>query len=120
MKEINFPENALALIDSLNITDNSIKDILIAMIKQINSLNEEVSTLKAKLEETAEYAELLEQDMDRIKEEIFGEEILDPTEEKEDFEYVEIKCSNCGESIYVEKALMNEAVYCPNCDNKLF
>lgn len=100
--------------------DQDTKIILNSLLIHINDMSNEITDLQKRLNETLEYAELLEQDMDNIKEEMFGEEIFDTFDEEEEFTYVEVKCNNCGENIYVENDLMKEHLFCPNCENKLF
>lgn len=100
--------------------NEEVKEILSNLMLHIENMTDEIQELKEKLQDTLEYAEFLEQDMDNIKEEIFGEEIVPSQEDDEEFIYVEVKCSKCGENIYVEDDLMKEHLHCPNCDNKLF
>ncbi len=107
-------------INNIESMDEESKNILNSLLVYINHMGKDIEDLKEQLSETLEYAELLEQDMDSIKEEMFGEEIFHSFDEEEDFSYVEVKCNNCGENIYVEDDLMKEHLICPNCESPLF
>lgn len=120
MKEFYSLEEIKHKIDHMKTMDEESKNILNSLLACINHMGKDIEDLKEQLSETLEYAELLEQDMDNIKEEMFGEEIFTNFEEEEDYTYVEVKCNNCGENIYVENDLMKEHLICPNCENSLF
>ncbi|WP_426349443.1 hypothetical protein ACPWSR_17155 [Alloiococcus sp. CFN-8] len=95
------------------------KDILIFLIDKVQELTEELAIVNAKLTDTLEYAELLEQDMDNVKEELFGVNSFDAEEDEGEYNYTEIQCKTCGENIYVEEALLKEKLSCPNCNGEL-
>ncbi len=95
------------------------KAILILLIDKVQELAEELAVVSTKLKDTLEYAELLEQDMDNIKEELFGVNSFDTEEDEGEYNYTEIKCKSCGETIYVEEALLKEKLSCPNCNGEL-
>lgn len=95
------------------------KAILMLLVDKVQDLTEELAIANSKLNDTLEYAELLEQDMDNIKEELFGVNSFDTEEDEGDYNYTEISCKSCGETIYVEEALLKEKLSCPNCNGEL-
>ena len=117
MDELQLKELKAKLADSDFSGDN--KAILMILIDKINELTEELEEVNTKLNDTLEYAELLEQDMDNVKEELFGINSIDAEEDEGEYNYTEIKCKSCGETIYVEEALLKETLSCPNCNGEL-
>ncbi len=111
-------ENLLQMIEKSSTLGDG-KEIIKLLVSMVSDLSKDVEELKEKLSDTLEYAELLEQDMDTIKEELFGEGIFEGIEEEDDYKYTEVKCDNCHESIYVEEELLKEKLHCPNCDKEL-
>ena len=117
MEELQLNEIKAKLAASDFSKDN--KDILIFLIDKVQELTEELAIVNTKLTDTLEYAELLEQDMDNVKEELFGVNSFDTEEDEGEYNYTEIQCKTCGETIYVEEALLKEKLSCPNCNGEL-
>lgn len=117
MEELQLKEIKAKLAASDFSGDN--KAILMLLVDKVQELTEELAVVSTKLKDTLEYAELLEQDMDNIKEELFGVNSFDMEEDEGEYNYTEIKCKSCGETIYVEEALLKEKLSCPNCNGEL-
>ena len=117
MEELQLNEIKAKLAASDFSKDN--KDILMLLLEKVQELTEELAVVSTKLKDTLEYAELLEQDMDNIKEELFGINSFETEDDEEEYNYTEIKCKSCGETIYVEEALLKEKLSCPNCNGEL-
>lgn len=94
-------------------------------------LIEVLSEIARAVDETEEYLENLDEDLGELEEDFYGDnchcnvEDLDEDnyyyedfdEDYEDDDFLEIKCSNCNEIVYIDKSLLSDEgkVECPNC-----
>ncbi|MEA1960260.1 MAG: AraC family transcriptional regulator [Bacillota bacterium] len=86
--------------------------IISGILNVLNEMAEEISFVEQEVEEIKEYMESIDDDLLDLEETVFEEEFL------------QINCSKCGESLYIEHELMNDEdvieVICPNCNEVVY
>lgn len=99
--------------------DKSTKEgkVLSEMADILKDIATEIEYVKDSQEDMEEYMSALDEDLEDVENEIYGE---DDDEEDED-DYVEVKCPSCGEVVYVENDILDEEkkIECPNCGKSI-
>ncbi|KOA20950.1 hypothetical protein CLHOM_05380 [Clostridium homopropionicum DSM 5847] len=95
------------------------KDILIKLTGIIEEMANRIEKMENIQGEINEYVTILDENLGNMEDEIYGFE--EEEEEFDPFDYVDIKCSECGEILAVEKELINseKSIICPNCHNNI-
>lgn len=111
------------LIDGLGITNETKEGKVIAEIASIlRTMAEEIEDLQIAQEETDEYIDAIDEDLNNIEEDFYGE-FDDDDDEMEDCceDYVDITCPNCNETVYIDSDICEEkdAITCPNCHSNI-
>ena len=90
------------------------------LLEVVNELFDEVEAIQVNLESVTEDLSLINDDLSEVQEELFEEVTFEELEEYED-EYIEIKCSNCNNPLYVEKSALDnkESLSCPYCTKEI-
>lgn len=101
--------------------DKSTKEgkVLIEMVDILNDMASEIECVKDSQDDIEEYMGALDEDLEDVENEIYGED--DEDEDDEDEGYVDVKCPNCGEVVYVENDILEEEkkIECPNCGKSI-
>lgn len=101
--------------------DTSAKEgkILSEIAAILNEVSEEIEILHEDDADLEEYVDNIDEDLADVEELLYDEDYDDINEEDDDF--VEIKCSNCGETVYIDENILNneKSITCPNCHNAI-
>lgn len=90
------------------------------ILKEIVKVLEDVATKLDEVESNQNnlemYMDALDDDLQDVEEDFYGYE--DTDEPIGEDEFVEHQCSQCGETIYIDKSIVenNEPIRCPNCN----
>lgn len=99
------------LIEGLSIDKESKEGKIITEISSIlKYMAEEMEDLKSAQDEIEDYVDAIDEDLNSIENEVYGED-------EDDF--IDVECPNCGETIYVDADLLDERdkITCPKCNN---
>lgn len=109
------------VINKLNSVDtsNDIKDILLNLTEVIAEMSERIEKLEKSHLEINEYVSVLDENLGNIEDELYGFEEED--EEFNSFDYIDVCCNKCNETLAVEKTLVDSEneILCPNCHNSI-
>ncbi|WP_300386043.1 CD1247 N-terminal domain-containing protein [Clostridium sp.] len=114
MKEIKDKINNLT--EKISQIENSNKKILkdiVEILKDITTVVETTNLRQDYLEENMKY---IDEDLSDIQEEIFEEVSIEDLIEMDD-EFIEVKCSNCEQTLFLEKETIEnkKIINCPFC-----
>ncbi len=86
----------------------------------MDNVQKNLENLKEILESNKELNNPFNKKLLEVVNELFDEVTFEELEEYED-EYVEIKCSNCNNPLYVEKSALDnkESLSCPYCTKEI-
>jgi len=89
---------------------------IIEVLKHISIELEDISENQRELEE---YLNDLDEDLAYVEDDLY--DIEDDYEDEDLDDFVELKCGNCGEVIYVDAGIIDdrEEITCPNCHEVL-
>lgn len=118
MSRISLIKQAITGLSSADIS-NETKDILLDLTKVVAELADKVEKLEESHLEINEYVTVLDENLGNIEDELYGFEEDD--EEFSSFDYVDVCCDKCNETLAVEKTLVNSEneILCPNCHNSI-
>lgn len=98
--------------------DTSAKEgkILSEIAAILNEITEEIEILHEDDADLEEYVDNIDEDLADVEELLYDEDYDDDINEEDD-DFVEIKCSNCGETVYIDENILNneKSITCPNC-----
>jgi formylmethanofuran dehydrogenase subunit E len=101
--------------------DTSAKEgkILAEIVAILNEVSEEIEILHEDDGDLEEYVDNIDEDLADVEELLYDEDYDDLNEEDDDF--IEIKCDNCGETVYIDENIMSneKSITCPNCHNTI-
>ncbi|MGE5627481.1 MAG: CD1247 N-terminal domain-containing protein [Solirubrobacterales bacterium] len=83
------------------------------IIETLKQIAQEIDVISENQEELEEYLNDIDEDLAFVEDDLY--DIEDDYEDDEDF--VELICGDCGETVYVDPAIMKdmEQITCPNC-----
>lgn len=116
MKDISDKVSYLqGLSEGMNISRESPQGKIISgILNVLDEMADEITIMQKDFETYKEYVESIDNDLWEL------EEILDDYDD----DIVEIKCSNCGQYIYLERDFMDEEdiieVNCPHCNEIIY
>ncbi|MDO4536240.1 MAG: hypothetical protein Q4B63_10590 [Clostridium perfringens] len=105
---------SLAKEDSLD--DKVFKEKILDLIEGLANKIEEI---QVNIETLDENVSLINDDLSEVQDEIFEEVTFEELEEFEE-DYLEVLCTNCKKTLYVEKSVLRnkEEIPCPYCNNR--
>ena len=77
------------------------------VLEILEDLADEVEMLRIGQEETEEYLEALDSDLEAIEDEIYGDDD-DDDDDDDEVEFVEMECPNCKETVYFEEEFLED------------
>lgn len=114
MKEIKDKINTLT--QKISQIEDSNKEVLEDIVEILKNITESIETTNLRQDYLEENLKYMDEDLSDIQEELFEEVSIEDLIEMDD-EFVEIKCNNCNQTLFVEKETMEnkKAVNCPLC-----
>lgn len=114
MKEIKDKINNLT--QKILQVDNSNKELLEDIVEILKDITTAVEITNLKQDYLEENLKYMDEDLSDIQEELFEEVSIEDLIEMDD-EFVEIKCNNCNQTLFVEKETMEnkKTINCPFC-----
>lgn len=114
MSEIDSINKSISGLDLINI-NKDVKDILFSLTKIVYQLSNKIEKIEEIQEEINEYVTVLDENLGNIEDELYGFQEEDG--EFNSFDYIDVCCNNCNETLAVEKTLVNNEneILCPNC-----
>lgn len=106
------------LAEGLDIDKNTKEGkVLIEIINVLKDMANEVSKISETQKDMHDYIDAMDEDLASLQDDVYDNE-FEAFEDEED-NFVEIKCSNCGDTVYIDKDILDkrENVTCPNCHN---
>lgn len=96
------------------------KEILRSFYDVIEILSDKIEEINVKQETIEENIQYLDEDLTSLQDEVFEEISLEDLEDMEE-EYIEVKCSQCSNPLFVEKEVFDakNEIPCPFCKNKI-
>ena len=115
MKEIK--DKIDKLIEKVSKVDNSNKEILEDIVEILKGITTAVEITNLKQDYLEENLKYMDEDLSDIQDELFEEVSIEDLIEMDD-EFVEIECSNCNQTLFVEKETMENKknINCPFCN----
>lgn len=110
------------LCDGMDFTDIKKEQLINGIIDVLDDIAIAVSEVDETSYEIQEYLESIDEDLGQLEEDFYQDEndyFCDDIEENlKDDDFIETRCSNCNEIIYVDRSLLNKKgkTECPNCN----
>lgn len=109
--------------EGLEISERSDEGKLLRKIVEvIDEIADKVLELDAEQGAIVEQIELIDDDLAELEEFVYGDEegSLDE-EDDDDFDYFEIECPNCKQTVYIDDDFLDDdsPIVCPNCDQEI-
>lgn len=102
--------------------DTTVKEgkILSEVVDILKEISEEIEILHEDNADLEEYVDSIDEDLADVEELLYDEDYDDEMDEEDD-DFMEIKCTNCGETVYVDENIMNneKSITCPNCHKSI-
>lgn len=108
------------LVDGLEIDKTSKEGkILAEIVTVLKDMAVEISEISESQKVVQEYIDAIDEDLTELQEDFYDEDYEFYEDEGDNF--VEIKCSTCGDFVYVDKDIIasGEEITCPNCHKKI-
>lgn len=86
----------------------------------LEMISQEVSIMKNDISSLKETVGFINADVSELQDQLFEEVSVEDLEDISD-DYIEVKCNNCGEKVYLEDDVIknNDFIKCPNCGENL-
>ncbi|AYD40602.1 hypothetical protein D4Z93_08700 [Clostridium fermenticellae] len=108
------------LMDGLQI-DKDTKEgkVLVGIVDVLKSMAEEIENISESQKSIEEYMDAVGNNLTYLDDDPYYDDYKLYEDEGDNF--VQFKCSNCGDDIYVDKDIIDqrEDITCPNCHNKM-
>ncbi len=108
------------LMDGLEI-DNATKEgkVLTEIVNVLKSMAEEVDEISESQKDIRYYIDAIDEDLSSLQDDIYDNDYELYEDEGDNF--VQLKCPNCGDDVYVDKDIIKqkEKITCPNCHNMM-
>lgn len=120
------------LIDGAELEDAKVKRILDEIVDVLEDVVEALHDLRDEQEDLEDYVSCIDEDLEDLEKEIYGdeeeedeeEEDEEEDEEDDDVSYVEVECPKCHDTVYFDSSILEDddvvEVTCPNCDEVVF
>lgn len=108
------------MMDGLSIDESSKEGKLLKeIVKVLEDFADKLDDIERNQESLEMYIDTLDDDLQDVEEDFYGFEDGDGTFAEDEF--VEHQCSRCGETIYIDKSIIesNESIKCPNCNSNM-
>ncbi len=106
------------LVDGLEI-DTTTKEgkVLTEIINVLKVIAEEVDEISESQKDMEDYINAIDEDLSSLQDDIYDNDYELFEDEGDNF--IQLKCSNCGDDVYVDKDIVKqkEKITCPNCHN---
>ena len=114
MKEVK--EKISNLTTKISQIENSNKEILEDIVEILKDITTAIETTNLRQDYLEENLKYMDEDLSDIQEELFEEVSIEDLIEMDD-EFVEIKCNNCSQVLFVEKETTEnkKTIICPFC-----
>lgn len=106
------------LVDGLEInTTTKEGKVLTEIINVLKVIAEEVDGISESQKYMEDYIDAIDEDLSILQDDIYDDDYELCEDEGDNF--VQLKCSNCGDDVYVDKDIVKqkEKITCPNCHN---
>lgn len=113
------------LVEGLGVDEGTKEGRIIkAIVEVLDDVALTVTDLEDGLSEISEQVDAIDEDLEDIEKDFYGDEDLEDDEDydddDEDFECYEVTCSKCGNTIQLDDELLSEGeITCPKCGEKL-
>lgn len=93
--------------------------VLIKIIDCLDELTEAVIDIAADQDDLFEQVDAIDEDLADVEDIVYEDE--DDDDDDDDFEYFEVECPNCHETVYIDEDYFDEEnpIVCPNCDEEI-
>jgi DNA-directed RNA polymerase subunit RPC12/RpoP len=108
------------LVEGLGV-DEATKEgrIIKAIVEVLDDVALTVTDLEDGLSEISEQVDAIDEDLEDIEKDFYGDED-DDDDEDDDADYYEVTCPKCGEKVYLDDELLSDGeTNCPKCGEKL-
>lgn len=106
------------LVDGLEI-DTTTKEgkVITEIINVLKVIAEEVDEISESQKDMEDYIDAIDEDLSSLQDDIYDDDYELCEDEGDNF--IQLKCSNCGDDVYVDKDIIKqkEKITCPNCHN---
>ncbi|WPC40922.1 CD1247 N-terminal domain-containing protein [Clostridium sp. JS66] len=106
------------LVDGLEI-DTTTKEgkVLTEIINVLKVIAEEVDEISESQKYMEDYIDAIDEDLSSLQDDMYDDDYELCEDEGDNF--IQLKCSNCGDDVYVDKDIVKqkEKITCPNCHN---
>lgn len=103
------------LADGLGVNEETKEGKLLThIIDLLDDFADAIVEIDEEQKDLAEYIESIDEDLADVEDELYEDE----DEEDDEFEYVEIDCPSCGETVEIDEDLLYDEdvdILCPNC-----
>lgn len=103
--------------------------LLLHIIDALEDFADAIAEVSEAQEDLDEYVEALDEDLAEVEDEVFAElddeDYYDDEDEdyEDDFDYVEVECPHCQETVLLDDELLNDDetdVLCPSCHEVIY
>jgi len=97
--------------------------LLNAILSVLDQIADELGDLSQRQNELDEYISAIDDDLAEVEDKVFGESDEFDEMEEDDTSYIEIKCPNCHELVYIDTDVFedeDEDIICPNCHQYIY
>jgi formylmethanofuran dehydrogenase subunit E len=104
------------LVDGLEInTTTKEGKVLTEIVNVLKVMAEEVDEISGSQKDMEDYIDAMDEDLSSLQDEIYDNDYELFEDEGDNF--IQLKCSNCGDDVYVDKDIIKqkEKITCPNC-----
>jgi DNA-directed RNA polymerase subunit RPC12/RpoP len=109
------------LIEGLGIDEGSKEGRIIkAIVEVLDDVALTVTDLEDGLSEISEQVDAIDEDLEDIEKDFYGDDDDDDDEDDDDADYYEVTCPKCGEKVCLDDELLSDGeINCPKCGEKL-
>ncbi|WP_123053564.1 CD1247 N-terminal domain-containing protein [Clostridium sp. JN-1] len=108
------------LMDGLDIDKNTKEGkILVEVVNVLKAMAEEIEDISESQKSIGEYMDVVDENLNDLQDDLYYDDYQLYEDEGDNF--IQFKCSNCGDDIYIDKDIIGqrEEITCPNCHNKM-
>ncbi|QEK12139.1 hypothetical protein FQB35_06990 [Crassaminicella thermophila] len=113
------------LADGMELSEESKEGkLLLNMLDVLEDFADAINEVHDDVKDLDDYVETIDEDLAAVEDEVF-EEIDTEEFNEDDIDFIEVKCPNCKEIIYLDENLLNNQddeteVICPSCHEKIY
>ncbi len=104
------------LVDGLEInTTTKEGKVLTEIVNVLKAMAEEVDEISGSQKDMEDYIDAMDEDLSSLQDDVYDNDY--ELFEDEGNNFIQLKCSNCGDDVYVDKDIIKqkEKITCPNC-----